>query len=78
MASSFTPTFAVLVPTSLGVKMTVIVQLEPVPKLIGFIGQVLVTAKSLAFAPVGVMLEMMCAALSLLVRVTVIAPLVEP
>jgi hypothetical protein len=42
LASSFTTILAVLVPTSLGVKVTVIVQLIPYPRVFGLIGQLFV------------------------------------
>ena len=61
-------------------KVTVIVQLEPAAKvLIGDIGQLFVTVKSLAFAPLAAMLEMVWATPSLFVRVTLMGRrLVEP
>jgi hypothetical protein len=79
LASSFTATLAVLVPTSLGVKVTAIVQLPPPAKMP--VEQVFVGAKKaklLALVPVIAMLEIVCETLSLLVRTVVItAPVVR-
>jgi hypothetical protein len=82
LASSFTTILAVLVPTSLGMNVTVIVQLAPPAKLYGGagaggeIGHVFVEVKSLAFVPVIEMLEMAWGALSLLVRTVIMEALV--
>jgi hypothetical protein len=59
---------AVSVPTSLGVKVALIVQLAPGAKVAGETGQVLVEAKSLASVPAIVILEIVYATLSLFVR----------
>jgi hypothetical protein len=79
LASSFTTTLAVLVPTSLGVKVTAIVQLPPpanVPVEQVFVGAK--KAKLLALVPMIAMLEIVCGTLSLLVRTVVITALVVP
>ena len=78
MASSFTTILADLVPTSLGVKVTVIMQLEPDARLFGLIGQLFVWMKLLAFVPITETLEIMWEALSLLVRTVIIDALVVP
>lgn len=78
LASSSTTILAVLVPTSLGVKVTVIVQLVPAVIAFGKRGQLFVAAKSPAFVPAVAMLEIMCEALSLFVRTVVMLALVEP
>ena len=69
--------FAVRVPTSLGVNVTVIVQLDPVDKGLSD-AQLSVSVKSLALVPPFVMLEMVYETLSLLVRTAVMAALVVP
>ena len=65
-ASSVMVTAAVRVPLALGVKVTLIVQLEPAATLDA---QLLVCAKSLPFVPVMAILVMLSVALPLLVRV---------
>ena len=78
LASSLSTIFAVLVPTSLGVNITVIEQLAPPASAFGLIGQLFVWVKLAAFVPITATLEMVWAALSLLVRTVVIDPLTVP
>jgi hypothetical protein len=61
-------TLAVLVPTSPGVKVTLSVQLAPAARVLG---QLFVAAKSPASVPEVVILEMVYATPSLLVRIAV-------
>lgn len=62
----------------LGVNVTAMVQLDPAASVDDPDGQVLVWAKSAAFVPLRLILVMVSAAVPLLVRVIVWAPLVVP
>jgi hypothetical protein len=75
LALSYIQILAVLVPTSLGVKDTVIVQLEPEGRVDG---QLLIDVKSPASVPEIWTLEIMYEALSLFVTIAVIVWLVLP
>lgn len=70
-ALSLTLTDAVRVPVAVGVKVTLIVQVPPVARVEGLMGQLVVCAKSPLFAPVTEMPVMVNAAVPLLVSVAV-------
>lgn len=69
-------TDAVRIPVTVGVKVTLIVQLAFTARVELLAGHVFVCAKSPAFVPVRVMLEMVSGAVPELVRVTLCAELV--
>ena len=70
-ALSVIVTLALRAPLAEGVKVTLIVQLDPAVSVLGLIGQVFVWAKSPAFVPVKPILLMVKAAVPLFLSVTV-------
>jgi hypothetical protein len=68
-AVSFTVKVAVSVPTTLGVKVTLMLHEVPAAKLVGRVPQVFVCEKSPALAPVNPMLPMLTGVNSLLCKV---------
>jgi hypothetical protein len=68
-------TLALRAPDSLGLKVTVIVQFAPTPRLLG---QVLVCEKSPGLDPATTILLMLMLAVPLLVSVAVCEPLLVP
>jgi len=65
-------------PAAVGVKMTLIVQLDPAARVLEPVGQVLVWAKSPLLVPVMLIPLIVRAAVPLLVRVTVCVELLVP
>ena len=75
-ALSLMLTLALRAPVTLGVKVTLIVQLLPAGNVLGLMGQVLVCAKSPALVPATLIVVIVRSAVPLLVSVTVCAALV--
>jgi hypothetical protein len=75
-ALSLMLTLALRGPVALGVNVTLIVQVALTASVFGLIGQVFVSAKSVGFVPASAMLEIVRAAVPLLVSVTLCAALV--
>src|SRR5437868_4651428 len=71
-------TVALRLPLAVGVKVTLMVQLDPAVSVLGLIGQVLVWAKSPGLVPARLMLLMVRSAVPLFLSVTVCAALVVP